>query len=376
MGLISFFKEKLKMFNKSKALNPAEEQKVVNGEYLNSSSTSRNAQKNVDAKDPFQKVTVDVAYPIKGSTDFAIEQYMLAMQFNYNQSNGSKISPYNAIISLSALDNTYEGNNVANQAAFVNKARNGIYSRKMQENIQRGRNSEPVFYHYSTKGFNQKYDSRIYLNCKQENVALLADELATELGDSDYYFKFGAAESKSRRSEQFVFYVNDKRDPEEIARIINSIERIKQKNPKLLEGAENMNPFMKQYGGIIAYAPEIKDPNFVGLDNKTKTIDPSYNTLLSTALNEATLSAMQNICATKYDLAMQTQGMKIDDISGFLATGAVSKVLQNPEYLKEFIGTVKGNLIQLSMNNPQLDIKGIPNRNEQMKKIEEAKKGR
>lgn len=214
------------------------------------------------------------------------------------------------------------------------------------------------------------------MNCKQENVALLADKLATELGDSEYYFKFNAAESKARRSEQFVFYVNDKTDPDEFARIISSIERIKQTNPNLLEGSENINPFMKQYGGFVAYAPEITDPNFVGLDNRKTKITASYNSLLSKALNEATLASMQKLCATKLDLAEQVQGIKFEDFSGFLLTGATDKVLQKPEYLKEFIGDVKQNLMQLSFNNPQLDIKGIPNRNEQLKQMEENKKAR
>lgn len=213
------------------------------------------------------------------------------------------------------------------------------------------------------------------MNCKQENVALLADKLATEFGDSKYYFKFGAAESKSRRSEQFVFYLHDKTDTGEFSRIINTIEKVKSENPRLLDGSENINPFMKEYGGYIAYAPEVKDPNFVGLDGKKREIDASYNTLLSEALNDSSILAMQKLCATKQDLAMRVQGIKIDDISGFLATGAVNDVLQNPEYLKEFIEDVKKSLTQLSMSNPQLDIRGIPNRLEQLREIE-AKKGR
>lgn len=60
----------------------------------------------------------------------------------------------------------------------------------------------------------------------------------------------------------------------------------------------------------------------------------------------------------------------------FVVTGATDKVLQNPEYLKEFISDVKQNLTQLSMKNPQLDIKGIPNRKEQLKQIEDNKKSK
>ena len=250
----------------------------------------------------------------------------------------------------------------------------GTYSRNMQEFIQE-KDGHPGFYHYSTKGFEGDYDSRIYLNCKQSNVALLADKLATEFGDSEYYFKFGANESKSIRSEQFVFYLYDKKDTSEFSRIINTIEKVKRENPNLLKGSENVNPFMKTYGGYIAYAPEIKDPNFVGLDGEKRAIDASYNTLLSEALKDSTVNAMQKLCATKKDLAIRVQGIKIDDISGFLATGAFNDVLKNPEYLKEFIEDMKRSLTQLSMSNPQLDIKGIPNRNEQLKQIEN-KKGR
>lgn len=374
MGLKSFLKNILKKFDKSKALNPGERQ---NPSEIMGEKIEPKINEDKEKPDPFQRVNIDVSYPIKGTIDFAIEQYISAMQYNYKESNGANISPYDAIISLSSLDNSYEGNNFQNQMAFISKARNGMYSKHMEEYIQKsGKDGKPCFYHYFTKRNRVQADSRIYLNCKQENVALLADKLATELGDSEYYFKFNAAESKARRSEQFVFYVNDKTDPDEFTRIISSIEKIKQTNPNLLEGSENINPFMKQYAGFVGYAPEITDPNFVGLDNRKTKITASYNSLLSNVLNEATLASMQKICATKLDLAEQTQGMKIEDFSGFLVTGATDKVLQNPEYLKEFISDVKQNLTQLSMKNPQLDIKGIPNRKEQLKQIEDNKKSK
>lgn len=359
MGIISFLKEKLKRFDKSKALPSGNDEKTI--------ATADNQvtiAPKTEKQDPFHKVEIKETYPFKGTVDFAIEQFIAAMQYKYEQ--GNNVSAYSALISLSSLDNTFEGNNASNQAAFLNNVRSRVYSKNMNESVQSDRNGTPAFYHFYTKPL-IKHDSRVYLNCKQENVALLADKLATNLGDSKYYFKFGAAETKSRRSEQFVFYIDDSKDTGEFTRVINCIEKVKKENPELLEGSENVNPFMKTYNGYIAYAPEVKDPNYVGLDGRQKQIDPSYNTLLSEALNESTVDALQKICATKYDLAEKTFGMRIDDISGFLATGAISEILHNPEYLREVIKEVKQDLITLSACNPQLDIKGIPNRQEQMK---------
>lgn len=134
MGLKSFLKNILRKFDKSKALNSGIEQEKFES---TGNFAGQNSGGNKETKDPFQKVKLDMSYPIQGTIDFAIEQYMLAMQYNYKESNGTNISPYDAIISLSSLDNSYEGNNLQNQMAFISKARNGMYSKHMEEHIQK-----------------------------------------------------------------------------------------------------------------------------------------------------------------------------------------------------------------------------------------------
>ena len=135
--------------------------------------------------------------------NYAIDQYVNALI--YQQMNYGYINSYSALISLSAIDISYKGNNERNEEIFLQNMSRHVYGKKASvEHIQKNNNGTPVFYHISTNGC-KSADYRIYLNCEPQYVALLADAFARVFGDESYYFKFNSNQSNSRRSEQFVF---------------------------------------------------------------------------------------------------------------------------------------------------------------------------
>lgn len=159
------------------------------------------------------------------SLDYAIDQYINALL--YQQENYGYINSYSALISLSALDGSDKGKNEHYEEIFLQNIKNGIYGNKVKSHIQRNSNGVPAFYHISTNEC-KSANYRIYLNCKAKNVASLADAFARELKNDSYYFKFNSNQSNSRRSEQFVFYINEKN----LNIICQKIQLVRQKYPR------------------------------------------------------------------------------------------------------------------------------------------------
>lgn len=379
MNLFEFIKKKLGI-NKPKTLNPGRNTSVQKENIFHNYSegyadskifqNEKNEQKRKDFRESIKITTSNLIsssepseqlYFTEGSLDYAIDQYIKSVLVNYEKNQ--VISSYNSLISLSALDNSYKGNNQTNQEVFLENLNDKKYSDKIALHVQKDRNGKPCFFHVSTKGFPGDPTTRLYLNCERKNVALLADALSSELGDSDYYYKFGADEQTGTRSEKFVFYVNEKGSSDELSTIINALEQIKQKNPELLEDSEHINPFMKDINGFIAYAPDVSTSFYKNLSGNITPIAESYNSLLAEALNDSFLNSLQNISITEHDLALKASGQTFGDVSAYLTTGICQSINEKPTYLKKLINSMKNNLTIASRNNPELDIKGISRNN-------------
>jgi len=340
MGLLSFLK---RLFNKNKAL--PEESAVYNS----ASCKTNEGGSNLD--EVFPKANIDL---IPKGIDYAIDQYISGMLYRYE--NGMPINSYKNLISLSAYGDDYVGNNAQNQEVFLYNARENLYNPNMEVMTQRSNSTgKPVFYHISTKDNQNGYKNRIYLNCKKENVALMADRLCREFGNSQYYFKFNAAENQSDRSEQFVFYIND---DNEMNRVIQTIERTHQKYPQLFEGSRNINPFMKNIDGYIAYAPNVNSRQYVTLDGKLEPVEQSYNSLLSKALQDSLLNSVRDVASRDLSASQKLGGVYHNDLSPFLESGVLEDLFSG-EKRAELIEKMKKNLSIASQNNKELDIKGI-----------------
>lgn len=97
----------------------------------------------------------------------------------------------------------------------------------------------------------QSVDLRLYLNLKSENLMDFAMAFNEKVFDQDLkaYYKF---EPNDFRNDNFLIYTNYKN----AQKFVDLIEEIKTENPKLLEGAENINPFMGVVNGYIGFGEE------------------------------------------------------------------------------------------------------------------------
>lgn len=292
--------------------------------------------------------------PQPGTIEFALQQYIYGLQFQYE--NGIPFNSYNALTNLSGMDTSNPGNNAQNEMNFVERL-----SRDGKVNVinQYAANKSVCFRHIQHGRDAGNTDSRLYVNCKRENIAELADKFYEEFGDTPYYFKFctDAQASTTRRSEQFVFYLSS--EPSEMNRVIQTIERTRQKNPRLFEGAKNMNPFMKDINGYIGYAPNIDDDEFRTLKGGRKVLSAkSYNTLLSESLTDCFADAIRDVVSHDYDLSLRTGGQYYESPVPYINT-ALKAICDNSEHQKRLIEKMKANLVISSQKNPLLTIKGI-----------------
>lgn len=354
MGFFDFIKQRIfGKFNKNRGLPKGKENiQYENNENVASSSNScKIQQSNVEQK-KFDN-SIKLSYMPKPKTlDYALEQYILGILYQINQRG--MFRSYRVLTELSSLDNSNPGNNARNEEILVN---NILRSDKLNLRQQGNGKGMIAFNHVESKAPIKPYDTRIYINCKRENIAELADKFIKEFGDNPFYFKFctDAQSAKRDRSERFVFYTSS--EAGELNTVMQTIERTKQKNPKLFEGAENVNPFMKNFDGYMAYAPEVGDI-FIGLDGKKKPISRSYNTLLSEALEDSFTHAIRDMFSKDYALSAK-MGSQMPNVASAYAIGVLEDIASSPNRLKELIQGMKQNLVKESIKNPKLDINGI-----------------
>lgn len=289
-----------------------------------------------------------------GTIEFAIQQYMYGVLMQ--NKNGQPFDSYKALTEICGLETINPGNNPQNEAKLVNRIKNDgrVAIRNQPEK------GKPVFRHVMNGRGGENTDTRLYINCKRENVAALAEKFYEELGNEPYYFKFNADENQAdgkRRSEQFVFYVNS--EPHELNRVIQAIDRTKQKNPQLFEGSKYMNPFMKDLKGYIAYAPDVKSKVYKNLDGFTQTLNAaSYNTLLGEALSDSFFHGMKDIVDYDDNLSKLIVNEYRDNAQPYI-NKVLEKILENPEKQRQLMEKMKNNLIRCSQKNELLSIKGI-----------------
>lgn len=351
MGFIDFIKNKIfSKFNKNKALP---EGKDINLQDASKIGITRmgNSQEQATKQEFDNQIKVDFL-PKPQTLDLALQQYVLGLLYQFE--HGEHLSSYRVLTGLSALDNTNPGLNAQKEAMVINNVK---MSNKLDLIEQKDSTGKVAFNHIMSKKPREEHDTRLYINCKRENVAELADKFINEFGDKPFYFKFCSDSQASRqgRSEQFVFYTNS--ESGEINDVVTTIERTRQKNPKLFEKSRNCNPFMKNFSGYIAYAPEVDD-TFVRLDGKKVPIDRSYNSLLSTALEDSFTHSIGEVASRDYELAEKMGGTPCSDPIVYIQN-ILQDVVKSPSRLSSLVQNMKKDLVISSRQNPKLEIRGI-----------------
>ncbi len=351
MGFLDFIKNKL--FKRRESLPEA--QNAFQVESSNARSVGNVTTENLDN---FVKVDytpkIETFSPNPGTIDFALQQYIFGLQFQYQ--NGKPFNSYSALTGLCGMDTSVQGYNAQNEMKFLNRLAN---DGKVNLVNQYAADKSVCFRHVQHGRDAGNTNTRLYVNCKRENIAELADKFYEEFGDRPYYFKFcsDSQASRNRRSEQFVFYLSS--EPHELNEVIQTIERTRQKNPRLFEGSKNMNPFMKEINGYIGFAPDVKVDEFQTIKGGKKPITArSYNTLLSESLTDCFTDAIRDVVSRDYDLSVMMGGQYYDSAQPYIGT-VLGKICDSPEHQKKLIEKMKSNLKISSQKNSLLSIKGI-----------------
>ena len=290
----------------------------------------------------------------EGTIEFAIQQYMYGVMMQHK--NGQPFNSYQALTGICGLETKVAGNNAVNENNLINRITNDGRAKLHSQIFE---NSDKVAFRHVLNGRSgSDADTRLYINCKRENVAALAEKFYEEFGSDPYYFKFNSDQQAdgTRRSEQFVFYVGS--NPHELNRIIQTIEKTRRKNPQLFEGSKYMNPFMRDLKGYIAYAPNVKTPIYHALDGIPVGIDASYNSLLGAALSDSLLTSIKDIVDYDDKLSKLMVNEYRDNLQPYI-NNVFEQMLENPEQQKQLIVKMKKNLERCSQKNSLLSIKGI-----------------
>ena len=343
MKIWDYIKDKL--FNKKKSLPEPKEN--------NANVTGIKTKK--QAFDELVKADVDIK---PNTIEFAIDKYMSAiLEENISL---DKLSTYNVLIRIGALPNVNDGNNLNNQKKFIEDVNKDLYGYRLdvKSDMEIDENATKNDFYHAINVWKSAEDIkyRIYLNCEKTNVVELASRFAKELENQDFYFKFGAAENESERSEKFVFYLGDEEDLEQKISVINKINR---ENPELFKNAHSVNPFLKTRNGYIAYAPEIHEGIYNNLSGERKVIDKSYNTLLSEALQDSLLKAVKEIAMEDFELPIESGVYNFTDIRQLHQSKLLDCIYYNQNLKMKAIELIKKKLEIISERNPELDIKGI-----------------
>lgn len=297
-----------------------------------------------------QQVKQNVPEIEHNSIEHAIDQYAKSLYFNFE--NGKGVSSYKALTDLEANGYQQSNGNKEKENELIQ------YINQYDDiglQIQRDKNGNPSFYHIKSKeGQKEEYKPeeivRFYINIKRKNIAETSKELIQEFGKDAYYFKFIADDKLDylNRSESIVIYANIN----DVNNILSKVEKVQQRRPELFEGAKRGNPFMnKTCNGYVSYAPEVTG-NFVNNRGENVKIASSYNTLLSTALEESYILAAREIIARNEELTRMTNGEIFDNIESCVSV--YPEISKN--HNEEFINEIKKNLRNLMKRNNELDI--------------------
>lgn len=335
--------EKSTMTEEEKSILGGEKTLIVEDNPINKNQDIRTTR---EKREEFLKENRPKEKIVSKGLDFAIDQYLNALM--YQMQNGEEINSYRVLTGLGGLDNKDSGHNFQNQNALINQIENN-------ERLVLGRQPEDInepagFYHVMTKGWEEPEEMvKLYINAKRKNISLLSAELINELGKEDYYFKFIADENiaKTARQEAIVVYT----DQVKAQKILQALERIKNRNGKLFEGSEQGNPFMKRtLGNSVCYVPEVDDEKYIAEDGTENKITPSYNNLLATALYDSFINSMIRESGKNINLRKRLANAK--HVEEYLDSYAKMDDKQKYELRQE----MKKSLKMAQIRNPKLDI--------------------
>lgn len=243
------------------------------------------------------------------SIQYALDQFNASLYFQYENYGTAK--PYSALIQLGANATQPSKDNDIKENTLIKTLQNSDSKKQFEVYEQKNRKGDTVFYHVKTAEYMKEKSNknlvqmRLYINCNRENVAALAGQMLSEMQNDSLYLKFSSDKQLGtvERSEAIVIYTDTKNAP----KIINKIEQIHNKEPRLFKNSNNMNPFLKNANGFIGFAPQVETDKYYKADGNVEIMQRSYNNFISKALEQSFVNTAKEYIATSKELTEKTR---------------------------------------------------------------------
>lgn len=264
---------------------------------------------------------------------------------------------YNSLVHINSVGGDVKPNEIQEQYLLRNLEKSNRYKLRY---IQKS-NNVPCFYHISTKVAQNPIGEsmvRMYLNCRNEHVAEIANYLLQLNQKDNFYFKIDASEhlkSRMKRSEKIVIYTDDM-DMDYYIKLIKHLKTIK---PELFVDSDKNNPFMTQLEGI-AFARQPKSNVYTNLHDDTTTVPASTNTFISKIISESYKATVIEIAMTDPKLSYLLEDKNLNNEQLF----ASAYCYIDANYHGQLINSMERRMKILCAKN-SIDIRGIDTSKEQ-----------
>ena len=326
--------------NKIKMLPPGKKQNSYREDINNFRQQQRNYQQLPQVKNPY--------------LEYALTEYFqeYLKQLDDMLVTGVVPSSYRVLTSINAVKGD-SNQNLPYEKALLNKInQEGKYHVFEQKNNNTGK---PAFYHIysnSYKDIPHEDMIRIYLNCRDENVANLAAGILEYNNNSNFYMKFDSSEelSKRSRSEKIVIYTDEQHLNEDI----QTIKNVKMQYPGLFKDSEKANPFIQQFDDTYLVVNQVKSGMYMDLQGNRLNLEKSTNTFIARILQDSYTQTVQTIAKRDPRLTFL-----LDDVN----KNNYNLYVQNYPYIFAnhhdiFMDNMEGNMKILAHNNNVI-IKGV-----------------
>ena len=343
---MSRFLDKIKnileiLFGKKTKMLPSDNTKTNYD--INNKTTFRNEQKSK------ANIGVKNTYLEKALSQY-FEEYL--RQLNEAKKTNEMPNSYRALTSINAT----KGHSELNIEDEINLLKQIESSNEYNIELQEVEDiNECCFYHVQKRGYkppNEESIIRIYLNCKDENVAELTSSLLNNSENPNFYLKFASTESMQRRarSEKIVIYTDDKH----LQQDLESIEQLKKDKPNLFKGSENTNPFMQQVEDTYSVVRQTNNGEYINLKGEKKIISNSNNTYIAQILQDSYTETVQDIAKKDPNISFLLDSK--NDNNYYLYMRNYRYI--NAHHHSDLINLMESKMKILAANN-NIEIKGI-----------------
>lgn len=295
----------------------------------------------------------------------SLEQYFACCNEILEEEKGyiSQKVPYRALVRINALDGDRVANKDKEQELLGSLYHSDNYT--VQQQLE---GNQIAFYHIQSKGYvmpEYKDMIRLYINCRHENIAEIAQNLLQFNQDPNFYLKIDSADAEAKRSERIVIYTSDNNVNYQL-QLINYLKQIR---PDLFVDSEKGNPFMQQIDGV-RYARQPLSGNFYNINGSVKKVAVSTNTFIANIINESYVQTVREIASRDPNLSfLLTQECYYDE----------NLYLRNYSYINAYyhdylMSSMEQKMAYLSqMNN--VPIVGIENKQQNQYRSQEESRG-